>query len=240
MNTRTTTIGILILFLMISSPLWGKDSKDDEKVFAIQEMVFHRNHEIGISIGYIPDDNFYNVYPIGIGYTYHFNNYLAWEVVRGQFMLNQEKDIKGELEKEFGVTPEVFMEPKYMVHSNIIIKPLYGKEAFWNKGIVNHESYLIIGGGMINYEKKYSNGDKDSESDPSICLGAGTRYFLNKNLCMTLEIRDLINMKKDNTENNVYFGLGVSFQFNLFPDKTEKDEAVDRLKGYLEEKEKHE
>jgi hypothetical protein len=44
-------------------------------------------------------------------------------------------------------------------------------------------------------------------------------------------------MKKDNTENNVYFGVGVSFQFNLFPERSERDETVDKLKGYLEKKE---
>jgi outer membrane beta-barrel protein len=236
-----STIGILIVFLfMISSALLAKDSKDDEKVFAVQERVFDRHHEIGLSFGYIPDDNFYNAYPVGIGYTYHFNPYLAWEVIRGQYMFTQEKDIKKKLEKEFGVTPEVFLQPKYMVHSNIIIKPLYGKEALWNKGIINHESYLIFGGGMINYEKKYSDGTKDSESDPSICVGAGTRYFINRNLCTTLEIRDLVNLKKDKTENNVYFGLGLSFQFNIFPDKSQQDEAVGKLKGYLEEKENNE
>jgi outer membrane beta-barrel protein len=234
-------IGILIVFLfMISSPLSAKDSKDDEKVFAVQERVFDRHHEIGLSLGYIPDDNFFNAYPVGIGYTYHFNPYLAWEVVRAQYMYTQEKDIKKKLEKDFGVTPEVFLQPKYMVHSNIIIKPLYGKEALWNKGIINHESYLIFGGGMINYEKKYSDGTKDSESDPSICVGAGTRYFINRNLCTTLEIRDFINMKKDKTENNVYFGIGLSFQFNIFPDKSPQDETVGKLKGYLEEKENHE
>jgi outer membrane beta-barrel protein len=236
-----STIGILILFLiMISNPLLGKDSKDDEKVFAIQERIFDRHHEISLSLGYIPDDNFFNAYPVGIGYTYHFNPYLAWEVVRGQYMFTQEKDIKGKLEKDFGVTPEVFLQPKYMVHSNIIIKPLYGKEALWNKGIINHESYLILGGGMINYEKKFSDGKKGSESDPSISVGAGTRYFINRNLCTTLEIRDLINLKKDKTENNVYLGVGLSFQFNIFPDKSEQDEAVNKLKGYLEEKENHE
>jgi outer membrane beta-barrel protein len=239
MNSRTT-IGLLILFMiMISNPLLGKDSKDDEKVSAIQERVFDRDHEIGLSFGYIPDDNFYNAYPIGIGYTYHFNGYLAWEVARGQYMFTQEKDIKNKLEKEFGVTPDVFLQPKYMIHSSVIITPLYGKEALWNKGIVNHESYVILGGGMINYEKKYSDGTKDSESDPSICVGAGTKYFLNKNLCMTMEIRDLINMKKDKTENNVYFGLGLSLQFNLFARKTDKDETVGKLKGYLEEKDNH-
>jgi len=228
-------VGILTLFMsMLSNQVLCKDISDEEKVFAIQERVFHRNHEIGLSFGYIPDEDFYNAYPVGIGYTYHFNGYLAWEVARGQYMFTQEKDIKGKLEKDFGVTAEVFLEPKYMVHSNIIIKPLYGKEALWNRGIINHESYLILGGGMVNYEKKYSNGDKDSESDPSICVGAGTRYFITRNLCSTLEIRDLINMKKDGTENNVYFGIGLSVQFNLFPDKSEQDETADRLKGYLE------
>jgi outer membrane beta-barrel protein len=239
--TKKMIIGILTLFMsMLSSQAFCKDSPDEEKVIAIQEKVFHKNHEIGLSLGYIPDEDFYNAYPVGISYTYHFNGFLAWEVARGQFMFTQEKDIKGKLEKEFGVTPEVFLEPKFMVHSSIIIKPLYGKEALWNKGIINNESYLLVGGGLIDYEKKYTNGDKDSESDPSICIGAGTRYFLSKNLCTTLEIRDLVNMKKDGTENNVYFGIGVSFQFNLFPSRSEQDESVDMLKGYLERKETNE
>jgi outer membrane beta-barrel protein len=238
---KKTTVGIFLLFMiMLSSPGLCKDSKDDEKVFAIQERVFHKYHEIGLSVGYIPDEDFFNAYPVGIGYTYHFNHYLAWEVIRGQYMFTQEKDIKGKLENEFGVTPEVFLEPKYMVHSNLILKPLYGKEALWNKGIINHESYLIIGGGMIAYEKKYSNGETDAESDPSICVGAGTRYFLNKNLCMTLEIRDLINMKKDNTENNIYLGVGLSLQFDLLPRKNEQDETVEKLRGYLEDKKDNE
>jgi outer membrane beta-barrel protein len=188
----------------------------------------------------VPDEDFYNAYPVGIGYTYHFNHWLAWEVVRGQYMFTQEKDIKGKLEDEFGVTPEVFLEPRYMIHSNVILKPLYGKEALWNKGILNHESYLILGGGMIAYEKNFSNGDTDAETDPSICVGAGTRYFLTKNLCMTLEIRDLVNLKKDDTENNIYFGIGMSVQFNLLPGRGDQDETVDRLKGYLEGNEGHE
>lgn len=238
---KKTAVGIIVLFAVFSAGTgFTQETKDGEKVFAIQERVFQRHHEVSLNFGYIPDEDFFNAYPIGIGYTYHFNHYLAWEVARGQFMITQEKDIKSTLEKDFGVTPEVFLEPKYMIHSNLIIKPLYGKEALWNKGILNHESYLIIGGGMINYEKKYSNGDTDAESDPSICLGAGTRYFLGKNLCMNLEIRDLVNMKKDNTENNIYFGLGLSVQFNLQPRESERDETVDRLKGYLEEKESHE
>ncbi len=237
----TTITGIMILFIvLLPVPAMAGNAQDDEKVFAIQERVFHRHHEIGINVGYVPDEDFYNAYPVGIGYTYHFNHWLAWEVVRGQYMFTQEKDIKDKLEDEFGVTPEVFLEPRYMIHSNIILKPLYGKEALWNRGILNHESYLILGGGMIAYEKNFSNGDTDAETDPSICVGAGTRYFLTKNLCMTLEIRDLVNLKKDDTENNIYFGIGMSVQFNLLPHRGDQEETVDRLKGYLEGKEGHE
>jgi len=231
MNKRAIFYLVLAAILLLST---NGFCRDDEQVYAIQERVFHRNHELALCFGYVPDEDYFNAYPVGLGYTYHFNNALAWEVVRGQYMFTQEKDLKGDLEEGFGVTPEQFLEPKYMIHSNLIIKPFYGKQSIWNRGIINNETYFILGGGMVTYEKKYSDGEKDAESDPSISLGFGTRYFLAKNLCMNLEIRDLVNLKKDNTENNVYFGAALSVQFNLLPRKSRQDRTIDRLQDYLE------
>ena len=227
----------LILAIILAGVTTGyaKDRKDQEQVFAVQDRIFHRNHEIGFLLGYVADDDFYNVYPLGLAYTYHFNDYLGWEVVRGQYMMNREKDLKKDLEANFGVTPSEFSEPKYSFHSSLVIKPFYGKESLWNRGIINRESAFIIGGGIVNYEKQYSYGSPGTENAPSICLGYAAKYFLSKNLCMNFEIRDLINMKDDGTENDIYLGLALTLRFNLSPRKTPEDETLKKLKYYLEE-----
>ncbi|MRR39208.1 outer membrane beta-barrel domain-containing protein [bacterium] len=232
---------ILIALLVVLAPRAGlcKDSTGEEKVFAIQERIFQRDHELTLSLGYIPDEDFYNVFPVGIGYTYHFNDFIAWEVARGMYLYNREKDLKKDLENDFGVTPSEFLEPKYMVHSNLVIKPFYGKESIWNRSVLNHESYFLMGGGIVNYEKKFSYGDTETETAPSICLGYGIKYFLSKSICMNLEIRDLVNLRDDGTENNIYLGVGITYRYNLSARKTDQDETVDKLKGYLDEVEGH-
>lgn len=234
---RERTVIVLIVLILTACPGAGfcRDLSSEEKVFAIQERIFHRNHEISLGLNYIPDNDFYESYPVGIAYTFHFNNYLAWEVARGQYFVNQEKELKGDLEDNFGVTPSEFQEPKYMIHSNLVIKPFYGKESIWNKGIVNHESYFLLGGGVVNYEKKFSYGDTETENAPSISLGYGIKYFVSKNMVMNLELRDLINFREEKTENSLSMGVGLSFRFNLSPRKTEDDRTAARLKEYLEE-----
>ena len=225
---------LIIVFLFCGVKVGvGAEPNDEGHVYAIQDRVFHRYHEIGLSLGYIPDDDFYEVYPVGASYTYNFDDYLGWEVFRAEWMLSQEKDLKGELESGFGATPSEFSEPKYMFHSSLILKPFYGKAAVWNQNIVNHESYFILGGGMINYERQYSYGEPGNENALSINLGFGTRYFLSKGLCLNFEIRDLIRFKEEKTENNIFLGMTLGFRFNLSPRKVDTDQTIKKLKDYL-------
>jgi outer membrane beta-barrel protein len=226
---------LLILSTAICTPQNGvcESGEGDNQVSAIQNRVFHKSHELGISFGYLPDDDFYEVFPIGIGYTYSFNENLAWEVAKGTYFFNQEKELKGKLEEDFGVTPSEFSEPKYMIHSSFIIKPFYGKEAIWNQRIINLESYFLLGGGFVNYERQYSYGDPATENALSMNLGFGTRYFISENLCFNLEIRDLITFKEEKTENNIYLGFTVGYRFDLFPRETERDTTIDKLKNYI-------
>jgi outer membrane beta-barrel protein len=240
MNKKLIICLAFLLTIILPGICRSQEKGGEEKVFAVQERVFHRSHELSFCFGFIPDDDYFNTFPVGIGYTYHYSDFLAWEVVRGQYLVTQEKKLKKTLEDDYGVTPSEFLEPKYMVHSNIMIKPFYGKESIWNRGIINQESYFLIGGGVVSYEKKYSYGGTGTEIAPSLCLGYGVKYFLSKSICMNLEIRDLVNFKSGDTENNVDLGMSVSYRFNLSPRKTEQDETADKLKKYLEGIDHHE
>jgi outer membrane beta-barrel protein len=127
-----------------------------------------------------------------------------------------------------------------MLHSSLLIKPFYGKESVWNRSVINQESYFLLGGGFVSYEKKYSFGGSDEESSPSLLLGYGVKYFLSKSLAMNLELRDMVNFRKDKTQNDVNLGVSVSWRFNLSPRRSEQDETVDRLKQVLEGSGRHE
>lgn len=233
---KRVVVGMVLGFILLSGQLgWCDSQTDEEKVYAVQNRIFHRSHELDLSVGYIADDAFFQVYPIGLGYTFHFNEKIAWEVGRVQYLFNEERSLKKTLEDEFNVTPERFPEPKYMFHSHLVYKPLYGKHAFLNRGIINNEIYFFAGAGMAHYEWQLSTGETTEEDALSLSFGAGLKYYLNKKFCLNFEIRDLMNFREDETENNLYFGLGLGYRFNLAPRKVEEDPTMKKLKRILDE-----
>ena len=213
----------------------GKDPDQEEKVYAVQNKVYHRTHELGIAAGYIPDEDFYEIFPVGGYYMFSFNEHWAWEVVRGQYNLTLEKDLKKELEDKFGVSPSEFSEPKYMAHSNIVYKPFYGKFAFRNRKVVNSETFFLLGGGVVAFENKRNFEESTSELAPSLSLGLGTRFFLSKRWAMNLELRNYTNFREVNTENRFYLGVSFGLRFNLSPRKKDNDPRMEKLNQYLKE-----
>lgn len=217
---------------------WGSvglsEEKDDKAVvYATQNRVFHKYHEIGFFTGYIADDDFYNVFPVGMSYTFNKDYHLAWEVVRGEYHITREKNLKTTLETEFDVTPSDFTKPKYAVYSNFIWKPFYGKEAFLNKRVLNHESYFILGGGIAVEERRRPYEESEDKNIKVVSIGFGTRYFLGKHLCANLEIRDLIKLKEDERLNTIYFGITLGYRFNLMPRSVTEDQTIRKIKDYL-------
>ena len=236
MIKKVLAVFIMALILLSGNLGWCDSQTDEEKVYAVQNRVFHRNHQLDLSIGYIADDDFFHVFPVSLGYTFHFGDNLSWEVMRFAYNFNQDKDLKETLENDFSAQPERFPEQTYMYHSHLVFKPLYGKHAVLNRGIVNNEIYLFAGAGMVHYEWDFSTGETDTEDAVSISFGAGMRFFLSQKFCLNIEIRDLINLRESDTENNIYFGAGIGYRFNLAPRKVEEDPTVKKLKKILEEK----
>ena len=232
---------LLLLCVGTVQTAWAKKPKEqkegEEKVYAVQNRIFHRNHEIDLYGGYFTGDDFYQAYPLGIGYTYHFNNHFSWEVARAQYNFNMEKDLKSNLEDNFGITPEYFPEPKYMLHSHLVFQPLYGKSALMNRWIANNEIYVFGGAGIANYEWQYSTGETYTENAISFSFGGGLRYFISKKFCVKFEIRDLVTLREDATQNNLYFGVGVGYRFNFRPRKADDDPTAQKMKQILNEEE---
>ncbi len=233
MKKRLLAGMIAALMLMLPAQAMSEEKKD-ARVEAIQNRIFFKHHEVDLSIGYMADDDFFHVYPLGLGYTFNYNDLWSIEVLRFQYMFTQEKDLKTDL-LDIGVQPSRYPEQKYAFHSHLVCKPLYGKSAVLNGNIVNHETYFFLGGGVVRYEWIPSYGETETEDAPSLSFGAGMRFFLNERFCLNFEVRDLFNFREDDTENNVFFGLGLGYRFDLAPRKVQVDPTVEKLKTILSE-----
>ena len=104
---KKLAIAALALMMVFGSTAVAvsQDSEQQETVRAIQHRVYQKSHELGIAAGYIPDDDFYEAFPVGGYYMFTFNEHIAWEVARAQWIFTTEKDLKSDLENDFGVRP---------------------------------------------------------------------------------------------------------------------------------------
>lgn len=235
MSRKLLWVLVIGMLLLNGQWAWCDDSQGDEEVFAVQNRVFHRNHEIDLSVGYIADDEYYTVFPVSLGYTFSFNENWSWEVGRFQYFFNQDRNLQEDLINDFGAQTEYFSEPKYMANTHLVFKPLYGKSAVMNRSVVNHETYFFAGPGVTRYEREFSNGDTETEDAVNASFGAGFRYFLSQRYCLNFEIRDIVSFRDENTENNLYFGIGLGWRFNLSPRKVEEDPTAKKLDKILKE-----
>ncbi|WP_075188061.1 outer membrane beta-barrel domain-containing protein [Teredinibacter haidensis] len=230
---RTAVFSIVVL----SGSPWAlcdeNDRSDVPEVTIIQERIFDKKNEVGLSLGYLPDDNFYEAFPVTINYIHHFDEHYAWEVIRASYMLNNERDIKRDLEENFGVTPSTFDEFVSHIETSFIVKPTYGKDSLWNKLILNHEGYFSFGAGVATYEKKFSYDSPQQESALTVSVGIGRKYFFNRSVNISLDLKEIVVFKEDTTESSVYMGVGFNYRFDLFGSMRKIDEESSSIYKYL-------
>lgn len=224
-----------IATVLTISSVNANEQIQNESVSVIQNRIYDRFHEIDLLFGYIPDDDFYLASPLGLSYTYHFNENIAWEVIRAQAVINIDRDLKETLRDDYGVAPTEFDKITSMFHSNFIFKPTYGKDAILNSSILNHEGYLLAGLGIFNYQRAYSDGSESAETASSLSLGIGRKYFINETYSINLELRDYVTFKSSGTENNLYLGMSIGYRFNMAPRVNVRKKEADSIYRYLKD-----
>ncbi len=235
---RLIVITLSIFFLFLITVDWGYSEETEltEPVYAIQEKVFFKYHELAFVTGYISDEDFYEVFPVGLSYTYNFDDRNSWEVFRAYYDFTVEKDLLKDLVSDYGVAPEQVYKPKAQLLTHFIYRPMYGKDAVLNKSILNHETFFFVGGGIDIYSK--SAPYESSSDELALCgsFGAGIKYFINDSINITFELRDLLSFREDELENRIWFGINCGFRFNMEARKTYSDGTLNTLSRYLEDK----
>jgi len=228
---------VWVFSVMLIQSAQAKNAFDKETVTVVQERIYDRTHEIAFNMGYVPDDDFYEEYPLSLSYTYHFNKNIAWEVGRFQYFLTRKKDLKDTL-SGYDLAAVSFDKPLYMLHTSFVLKPTYGKDAVWDKNIINHEGFFSFGAGIAQYQREYPvDTETSTETVLSLTLGAGRRYFVSKKFALITEIKTYTQFKDSTTETNIYMGLGIAYRFNFSNRNSSVREKTDSVYRYLNDDE---
>ena len=207
----------MVVGMAICSCLWSgprlaqaeDEGKIDEgRVIAVQVRKFRMNHELTVGGAFLPLDAFYKFFGVSFQYVLHFTDLWAWEAVH--FTLCKYLQVSTGLEKELNDNWDASItnvkKVDFMLDSNLMFKPLYGKMVLFDGLTVNLETYFLTGVGMQQW-----NGDPY----PSVNLGVGMRAFFNNRLSVRIETRDYVYMdRRMGFENTLYMSL--LFAYNAF------------------------
>jgi outer membrane beta-barrel protein len=227
---------VLLIYSAVPQVLFADtpDLNIEERVYVVQEKIFHRYHETGFFVSYIPDDDFFDSYGVGANYVYHFNDLFSWEVIRGTWMMNKEKSIRNDIKKSLNITLSFYDEPSYLMYSQLWLRPLYGKSAVCNRKIIFHESGVFAGIGLLGFDRIKSFASDANDTALTVSFGLCTTFFLNNISSFSLQIRDLMHFKDNQTENRISLEMGYSFRFNMSPRKRlENKHDLDTFNRYI-------
>ncbi len=186
-------------------------------VLAVQDRTYRLNSELVLGIGILPLDAFYKGLTVSVAYAYHFSDAFAWQIGRGLYSYNVKTGLRDQLQRDFGVLPTAFPQVNWIVGSDLVWTPLYGKLAWLNRSVSHYEIFGSVGGSVVNLRvaNDITVPTTSNVFRPAAHLGLGIRYFLNKSVSFRLDASDdyVIASDSNQRQNVLLIQLGLALTF---------------------------
>jgi outer membrane beta-barrel protein len=207
-----STVVAVVASIALCHPAHAEEDVDTKRVetFVVQERLFRVGLELDAGLGILPLNAFSKGVMVEGGVTYHFTNMLAWEIAQGGYVVgNLDTGLKDQLLQNFGVTPTELSRATFLVGSNFVFTPFYGKLAGLNRSVSHVELFFPIGITLAGYE----NPGKVQEG---IDLGVGLRWFLGPHTSLRVDARDYLltpGFSNFSLTDELLFAVGLSVAF---------------------------
>ena len=164
----------------------------------VQRRKYALRHELDLSFGGLPIDPLYKALTATVGYAFHFNHYLGWELARftlpfpydttlkRQLALSQLSDIGPKVVEALDGRDRI----RGFVSSRLVVKPLYGKEAFLDRGLVHLEVFLAAGPAILGLENVFNRARHRFVLGVDIALDV--RIWLSRHVSVRAELADVV------------------------------------------------
>jgi len=220
MNTRIVAPLALAASLGAAGPVLAQDEAPER--VAIQERKYRLFHEVRAGLGAMPLDAYQKGWSFSLSYTYHFNDFVSWEVAQITAAALTSTNLRDSLIDQFSVPPEDFSAPRLMITSGLEVAPLYGKQALMNDQILHHALLGGLHAGLV-FGDRGTFGDTLTDLRPAVGLGLGYRLHATKLISVRFDVRDFITFRRAIRANESFevenvLLLNLSVGFNLWRD----------------------
>ena len=197
------TLAIVLAAALAAPAAVRAEEEEPGQLAAVQRRKFRMDHEIFAAAELQPLDAFYKgVGPVA-GYTLHFTDVLAWEILRGGYSFRLKTGLRDQLEKDFGVAPTKFEEMEWYVGTAAMITPFYGKLSLVNRSVTHAELFILIGATVGKFNDTYKPGPQ---------AGIGLRFFLTEWISVRFDFRYHYLISSKPTQ---VIDLALGLAFNL-------------------------
>jgi outer membrane beta-barrel protein len=180
---------------------------DQVATYAVQRRLFRLGLELTAGVGILPMDAFSKVFVADGAVTWHFSSAWGWEIVQGGYgFLKTSTGLKKELLNNFGVEPTQLPIADFLVSSNLVFTPFYGKLAGLNRSVNHVEIFFPFGIALGHYTNPASFRE-------GLDVGLGLRWFLGSHTSLRVDARDYIvvpGLSDLTLTNEILFALGLS------------------------------
>ncbi len=206
---------LLLLLLKFSGSAFAQtpsDVYDLPKVVAVQNRAYQVNSELTLQGGYLPSDAFNKGLVLGSSYTYFFSDYLGWEVIDANYVINSPTGLKSDLLDCCNVDVQnagfdgVLDYMQWYVLTNFVYTPLYTKALLFNKDVIRGEISFVGGAGGAKFA--------DSGLRPLISLGIYLRFFTKDDRSWKFDFRNNIYVEESlGAVNSLSLIVGYAWHF---------------------------
>lgn len=211
---RTSTLALALLCAAAPTARAGITDQGGD-LYSIEKRNILGSHELVLSVGTLPMDAFSKGLTLYGSYNYHFSQLIGWEIIGGMYSFNLGTGLKQELKDLFDVQPTELGELTWILNSNFIFKPLYGKLALLNDQVLAGELSFCLGYAMGGFTASFPSG---------VDVGVALRVFLGRYFSVRLDIREYLFFPGfTSVEDNIYISLGLALTFG-FGDEAKGEE----------------
>ncbi len=198
------TFALALALAAVATPVRAEDFDEGGRLYAVQNRKHVVAHGFDLALGVMPMDAFYKGFTAAFGYTYHFDDLFAWEIVRGGYSLALDTNLRDDLQSNFGVQPTEFPELRIFGRSNLVLKPLYGKLVLFNTQLMYIEGFMTIGPAVAEYKNAgvFVGGN----------LGGGIRIFLSRAFALRFDVTQYLLVDPSGLEdvrNELHIEVGI-------------------------------
>lgn len=190
---------------------WGNEVREIE---TLQKRRYRKESrwEFELYSGVIPNDGFFNYFPLGLRADYFFAEDFAAEVW-GSYVFNSSTELQDFIESQFNQAFQVgdFQTLEWLAGANFLWSPIHGKIGLFTDLLSHFDFHLAFGVGAVG-TKVRDKGRIQSKVDVAANVGAGLRFFLADQWSLRFDYRQFFYAAEGGgLKHPAELTLGISF-----------------------------